>query len=340
MLPDWPRAHGGVLEQARFKTTPADFVVDEVLGFAPDDDGEHDLLFIEKTDMNTHWLARKLAAHADIPVRDVGYCGLKDRRSVSRQWFSVRRPSARGTDWAAFEFDGVRLLRQHRHGRKLRPGSHRANRFRIELHPEVPVSVASVQARVRAIAQDGVPNYFGPQRFGIDAGNLELARSVFAGRRVRREQRSLAISAARSFLFNEVLARRVVDGSWARFVAGDLANLDGSASVFAVEAIDDVLNERLLKRDIHPAISLWGDDAPRTSGDSAALERTVLAAHDVLAAGLGKLRVSAGSRATRLLPQELDAEVAENQVVLEFELGQGQFATSVLRELFALHTPA
>ena len=342
MLPDWPRAHGGVLTAVIFKRQPEDFAVDELLGFEPSGDGEHDLLWIEKTDTNTVWLARQLARHAGIPARDVGYCGLKDRRSVSSQWFSVRRPSGDGTDWSAFELPGVRLVRLDRHDRKLRPGSHAANRFRLVLYPTEPPGAGladRVARRLTDILSFSVPNYFGAQRFGLGGANIDLARHVFGGRRVRREQRSIAISAARSLLFNETLARRIRDGTWNRLLPGDLANLDGSASVFNVDEVGSDLVDRLERFDIHPAISLWGDGAPRSSGAPAAIEREVAAEYAELAEGLISARVAAASRPTRLVPRDLSWTCAPDSIEIQFTLRRGEFATTLLREVVELREP-
>ena len=108
-LPDWARAHGPPLFTARIRSRPDDFEVTEVLGWELSGDGEHDYLWVEKTGANTEWDARQLARHADVPAKDIGYAGLKDRHAVTRQWFSVRRPTGAGTDWAALAVDGVTL---------------------------------------------------------------------------------------------------------------------------------------------------------------------------------------------------------------------------------------
>lgn len=342
MLPDWPRALGGVLSTVILKREPRDFIVDELLGFDPAGDGEHDLLHIEKTDSNTAWLARQLARYAGIPPKDVGYCGLKDRRSVSSQWFSVRRPSGSGTNWSDFDLPGVRLLQHARHDRKLRPGSHSANRFRLVLYPCEPLEETSgdrLVERLCDITSSGVPNYFGAQRFGNAAGNVDLARRVFGGRRVKREQRSIAISAARSFLFNEILARRVENATWNQLLPGDVANLDGSGSVFAVQEVDDELRQRLATLDIHPTASLWGEGAPRSSGEPAAIERGVAEAHGDLSGGLVAARVAAASRPTRIVPKDMRWGLAADRIKLEFTLRRGEFATTLLREAFELRQP-
>ena len=333
MLPDWPRAHGGPLFDAEFRRIPDEFRVTEDLGFDAAGDGEHDLLHIEKTSTNTQWLARQLARHAGIPSRDVGYCGLKDRHAVTSQWFSVRRPDASGTDWEAFRCDGVRVLSVGRHDRKLRPGSHRANRFEIVLHAASVVNVSSLDERIARIRREGIPNYFGEQRFGRDGGNLALARQLFADGHMRREQRSIALSAARAYLFNEILAARVEAGCWDKLLPGERANLAGSGSTFAVDRVDATLDERCRRHDIHPTASLWGDGAPLGTADVAELEAEVTSRTPDLATGLHSARVRAASRATRLDPAELFWGAEGKRVELGFELTTVAKAPGVLREI-------
>ncbi|MEQ8515922.1 MAG: tRNA pseudouridine(13) synthase TruD, partial [Chromatocurvus sp.] len=227
-LPDWPRAHGSPLFVARLRALPQDFQVTEQLGWEFSGDGEHDYLWIEKTNANTEWVARQLALYADVPARDVGYAGLKDRRAVARQWFSIPRWNA--PVWGGLDVEGVRILDTGRHQRKLRRGAHRANAFQIVLRLDATPDTDAVASRLAVIRTAGVPNYFGEQRFGRGGGNLRLANDWAMGRRLPRHKRGLAISTIRSFLFNEALARRVQEGTWNQFVAGDLANLTGAAT--------------------------------------------------------------------------------------------------------------
>lgn len=332
MIPDWARAHGEPVCTAAIRATPEDFVVEELLGFDPDGDGEHDFLTIRKTGANTSWVARQLAKHAGIPVRDVGYSGLKDRNAVTTQYFTVRRPGGGGTDWNSFAAEGVELLDSGRHGRKLRRGSHKGNRFRIGLRGN-DLDTDEIRGRLEIIETQGVPNYFGEQRFGRDGNNIELAREVLAGKRVKREQRSIAISAARSFLFNQILDARVCDGTWNVIQAGDLANLDGSNSVFGVDDVSKELLTRCSDMDIHPAGSLWGDGAPRCSGLAAAAECRAIESSSELSAGLEAARVDAASRALRAVVRDMNAGFDDTHVVLEFSLSSGSFATAVLREI-------
>lgn len=333
-LPDWARAHGEPLVEAAIRTRPSDFIVDEWLGFEPAGTGEHDLLRIEKTDANTHWVAGRLAAHAGVRPVDVGYAGLKDRHAVTTQWFSVRRPNRDGTDWSGFEAGGVRVLETLRHDRKLRPASHAANAFRIALRGSGFAAMEKeLQARAELIAARGVPNYFGPQRFGRQGRNVALAKSLADGKRLRRNERSYAISTARSLIFNAILERRVRDDSWNRLVAGDRANLDGTNSVFDVDDVTEELAARCSSFDIHPTGTLWGEGAPLTHMEAARLEREVAGVYADFAGGLVANDVKAASRALRMRVDDFSIEVADDVVRLSFVLRAGAYATSVIREL-------
>ena len=290
------------------------------------------MLRVEKTGANTAWIARALARHAGVPARDVGFSGMKDRHAVTRQWFSVPRVSKAPVDWRNFELAEARICEHTRHNRKLKRGSHAANRFRIRIRCRRRDDAAANE-RLAAIAKGGVPNYFGVQRFGHDGRNLELAAALFSGARVTRDKRSIALSAARSLLFNEVLSERVGDGTWQAPLAGDVMNLDGSGSFFAIEAVDEEIRKRCEHLDIHPTGPLWGRGALPSSAGVAALENRVAARHSEFAEGLDRFGLGMDRRPLRLSVSALDWHWDEEGVVLEFSLGRGGYATSVIREL-------
>ena len=309
-LPDWARSLGAVLFAGRIRTSPSDFVVTEVLDFEFSDDGEHDWLWVEKIGANTVWVAEQLAIHASISARDVGYAGLKDRHAVTRQWFSVRRPGAAGTDWSSLKADGVRILEQKLHRRKLKRGAHKGNSFRIAVRGnEVGSLGVEIAERLEAIRAEGVPNYFGEQRFGRDGGNIELGQAVVAGRRMSRSKRSIGISAVRSLEFNDALDVRVRDGTWNRILPGDVVNLDGTRSVFTVDELTPELEQRCKEMDIHPSGCL---------------------------PGISAIGVEPASRPLRLRVQDLHWEIDADALWLEFALGRGSYATAVLREIVQL----
>ena len=317
-LPEWARAFGGPMFTASIRTSPDDFRVTETLGWDFTGDGEHDYLWLQKTSANTEWVARQLARHADVPARDVGYSGLKDRHAVTSQWFSVPRWNA--PDWSALEVEGVDVLDVRRHNRKLRRGAHKANSFRIVLRGDgLERHADGLDERVAQIRQQGVPNYFGEQRFGREGGNVELADAWAGGKRLPRHKRSLAISTMRSLLFNDQLDARVRAATWNTLLPGDKANLDGTGSVFDVTEVDDALRARLDAMDIHPAGILAGEGSGLGS--------------DRWQAALDKARVEEGWRSLRLVVRDLDWSAEPGAVTVSFSLGRGAFATSVLREI-------
>jgi tRNA pseudouridine13 synthase len=320
-LPAWARAHASSddslsLFTAVIRTTAAEFDVTEELGYEFDGEGEHDYIYVEKTGANTDWVSKQLAGFAEVAAKEVGYSGLKDRHAVTRQWFSV--PRWHSPDWSALDVAHVLIKDVQRHSKKLRRGAHKANRFRIVMRGVLP-ALPELEERLDAIRQFGVPNYYGPQRFGRNGANVQLADSWAAGKRLPRHKRSIAISSARSFLFNEILHGRVEDGTWNQLQAGDIANLDGSGSIFTVDEIDDELISRCQRMDIHPAAELAGD------GSNSDHERWQNA--------FDKARVKPGSRSLRLRVQDLQFEVGSDSLTLSFALGRGAFATSVLREI-------
>lgn len=339
-LPVWtsfhelPRAHGEPLGTGRLRATPADFQVEEQLGFAPDDEGDHLLLWIRKTGANTEWAARRLAALVGVPASEVGFAGLKDRHAITWQWFSLPRPRDTEPDWPALAADGIEVLEVRRHRRKLRRGTLAGNRFRLLVRDWSP-SDAALDARLAAIRARGLPNYFGDQRFGHTDGNLLGANELFAGRarRVDRHRRGLWLSAARSQLFNQVLAERVRRGDWDAPLVGDRLQLDGCHSHFAADEVDDTIRARCAGMDLHPTGPLAGAGEPLVRAEVGALEARVLEDFPGWLAGLAAHGLRQERRALRLPVRELDAVRREDGVELRFALPAGSYATVVLREL-------
>lgn len=327
-----PHAHGGPPLCGRLRVEPADFRVDEVLGFEPSGDGEHAFLEIEKTAANTAWVARQLARELGVAPVAVGYCGLKDRHAITRQAFSVHLGRRADPDWQALSIPGVRVISTTRHARKLKRGAHRGNRFVIRLR-EVTGERSRLGAVLALVEREGVPNYFGEQRFGHDGDNLASARRLFAGERLRREERGIALSAARSALFNAALAQRVAAGNWNRALDGEVWMLDGSHSVFGPQAIDPDIRHRLEDCDIHPTGPLWGRGELRSADAVRAIEQAIAEADADLARGLENAGLEQQRRSLRLRVKELSADWQDMDLILAFTLESGAFATVVIREL-------
>jgi tRNA pseudouridine13 synthase len=332
-----PRAHGDPPASGRIRSEPEDFQVEEELGFAPDGQGAHVLLRVEKRDANTGWVAAQLARHAGASVRDVGFSGHKDRRAVTRQAFTVPLSSAWDVEQClAWRGEGYIVLEATRHGRKLRPGSHRANRFVLTVR-ELRGDREQVARRLERIAGAGVPNYFGPQRVGRHGANLERARTWASTAQPAprdRNQRSFALSAARSALFNAVLAERVRRGDWDRLLDGEAVMLDGRRSFFVAEAIDAALVGRCTAMDVHPTGPLPGRGVSPATGIALAVEQAVLDAEPALVDLLVAERLEHERRSLRLPVQELAwTFVGADALELRFALPRGAFATAVLHEM-------
>jgi tRNA pseudouridine13 synthase len=333
-----PRARPEAPATGRIRVEPEDFVVEELLGFEPDGTGAHGLLAVEKRGANTGWVAAQLSRHAGVPVREVGFSGHKDRQAVTRQSFTVPLPVdfdvERCRDWRG---EGYVVTTATRHRRKLRPGSHWANRFELRIR-DLRGERLAIEAALKGIAVAGVPNYFGPQRFGRDGANLQRAFAWAQGGDGPRErsQRGFVLSAARSWLFNEVLAERVRRGTWNRLLPGEAAILDGRRSFFHAAEIDAPLERRCAEMDLHPSGPLAGrGDVPATDR-ALEVERAALAAHGPLIELLLRERLEHERRSLRLPVREFDWTFEHEEVlVLRFTLLRGTFATAVLHELLA-----
>lgn len=343
-----PRAHGAPLSPGRLRTEPEDFLVEEQLGFEPAGAGQHVLLKVRKRDANTQWIARELARACGCRPNDVGYAGLKDRRAVATQWFTAPQSRLSPDEWVSVRSGEFEVLEAHRHSRKLPRGALAGNRFVIRVRGTA-VEDASLASRVAAIEARGVPNYFGPQRFGRGGANLKrMSEDV---RALKPAERGFVLSAARSLVFNAVLAERVGDGSWERLEPGDLANLDGRASHFGVEAIDEALEARSARLDIHPTGPLWGRGSPPSGGRVLELEQRVAAGLSDACELVARAGMDQERRSLRLAVRDLrwrreadsgeadsgEADSGEtDSIILEFRLSRGAYATAVLREVFAL----
>ncbi len=320
---------------AEFRAAPEDFQVEEDLGFAPSGAGAHVLLKVRKVNANTAWVARELARLAHCRPHDVGYAGLKDRHAVAVQWFSAPLPRT-PVDFTAIASPEFQVLEAHAHHRKLPRGALAGNRFRIRLRPRDGSGAqlaAALAPRLEAIRLQGVPNYFGPQRFGRDGANLQRLGSDLAA--LHPGERGFVLSAARSVIFNAVLAERVAQGSWGELEAGDLAALEGRGSFFAVTAVDEVLRGRAARLEIHPTGPMWGLGEPATHAGVAALERAVAARYVRECSACTQAGMRQERRSLRLAVQELTLAEESEALMLCFRLGRGCFATAVLRELLA-----
>jgi tRNA pseudouridine13 synthase len=318
---------------ARFRSTAEDFFVEEIPSFQPTGEGEHLLLTVEKRGMNTAFAAKTLAAWAGIAEMGIGYAGMKDRHAVTRQRFSVHFPKRVSPDLGLLERADFRVLEHSWHNRKLSRGALGGNRF-VPVLREVAGLRGEIDSRLESIRERGIPNYFGEQRFGRGGDNVDAARRMFAGERVRREQRSIYLSAARSEMFNAVLGGRIEAGNWNTGAAGEVWMLDGTQSVFGPEEITAELCARVLGQDIHPTGPMWGAGELRTRDTVRAIEELALERFADLRAGLEQAGMKQERRSLRVRVGELEWQwLADDALRLSFRLAPGSYATEVLAEL-------
>ncbi|WP_044180340.1 tRNA pseudouridine(13) synthase TruD [Phytobacter massiliensis] len=326
--------HGKPAGSGLLKASPEDFVVTEDLGFAPDGEGEHILVRILKNGCNTRFVADALAKFLKIHAREVSFAGQKDKQAVTEQWLCARVPGKEMPDLSAFQLEGCQVLEYARHKRKLRLGALKGNSFTLVLR-EVS-DRADVDARLHAISQHGVPNYFGAQRFGIGGSNLQGAlRWAQSDTPVRdRNKRSFWLSAARSALFNQIVSERLKKPDFNQVVDGDALQLSGRGSWFVAtpeereELQARVDGQALLITAALPGSGEWG-----TQRDALAFEQAAIADMPELQHLLVREKVEAARRAMLLFPQQLSWNWWDDVTVeLRFWLPAGSFATSVVRE--------
>ncbi|MFC3115217.1 tRNA pseudouridine(13) synthase TruD [Cellvibrio fontiphilus] len=310
---DFPRAYGDLSASAVFRDQPEDFKVDEDLGFEPSGSGEHVFLQVLKRGENTAWVAGQIANLAKVAANDVGYAGRKDRHAVTTQWFSVYLPKGAEPDWSLLNSDSLYVIRSARHHQKLRRGDHCKNLFVIRLRAVQTPDQVALGRKIDVVLAQGVPNYYGEQRFGINGNNLLEAEAILVGGKRHRDKqkRGLMLSAARSYLFNQVLASRVVSGNWRELITGEpLTEASGP---------------------------LWGRGRSLAKEDLLLQEQVSLAPWQAWCDGLEHAGLSQERRALRLLPANTSWRWIGADLELSFSLAAGEFATAILRELAQLN---
>ena len=318
------------------RASPEDFRVDEVPAYLPSGSGPHLYLQVEKRGRTTRDVLRELARALSVPERDAGYAGLKDREAVTTQWLSF--PVARDPNPASLAGPGLRVLTVSRHQNKLRPGHVRANRFEVAVRGG---NLEAARSCAAALAERGLPAFFGPQRFGAAGQNAAVGRALLRGERTPEAARAgrdrflrrLCISAFQSELFNVWLAERIADGLFATAVAGDVLKKLDTGGLFTCEdpAVD---GPRVARFEIFPGRPMFGHKLRATTGEALAREERVLAASGVgpadLARGGGEAE---GTRRAARLPIAIELEPTGDGYRARFELPRGCYATVVMREL-------
>jgi tRNA pseudouridine13 synthase len=330
---DWPRAYGKPASTASFKLVPEDFQVNEFFDWQFSGDGEHVVLKIEKRGLTTEEVVKSLARLINKPVKLISYAGLKDRQALATQWLSIHAPGEEIEGVNTLEGAGWRVLECTRHNKKLRPGYLTGNHFVMKLR-EISNADDLVQ-RIEQIKVTGVPNYFGEQRFGRDGGNLIKAEELLVQRRKVKDRflKGIYCSAARSWLYNLILAKRVKELTWNTPLAGDVMQLNGSNSIFVIDEVVEEIVRRIKERDISPASPLPGKRKNKVKDSALQIIDTVYADWLPWLAGLEQQGLEEAWRANILHVEHFEYTFNDQTAELSFTLPAGSYATAVLREL-------
>jgi tRNA pseudouridine13 synthase len=327
--------YGAAQTSGLLKSSADDFEVEEVLGFEPSGEGEHLFLWVEKRGLSTNELITRIARDYGLPPANFGYSGLKDKHALTRQWLSLHLPG-KADPFETPQGDGYQVLSQARHHKKLRPGTHKFNRFRLCLREVAELSELSRQ-QIERVKITGFANYFGQQRFGRKQDNVEQALSQLGTRRLSRSRKSILLSALRSHLFNLILAERIQLGHWELPLNGDVFMLRGSHSIFS-----DELNEELLQRfqqlDISNCASMFGAGRSMMSGMPLEIEQRIFADNPQITDALQKQDSRLQMRPLRVAADSLgyDYDAAEAVLEIELELPAGSYMTTVLEHFLVL----
>ena len=319
--------------RGRIRAADEDFRVVEQLGYTPSGEGEHLWLEVEKRDWNTLDVARFLAEKAGVPLRHVGFAGLKDRHAVTRQPFTIHLAGRADPAWPEWQAPGIRIVSGLRHRRKIQRGRLAGNRFELVVR-DFDGDRDRVGERLVQIERGGVPNRFGEQRFG--GNNIARAHRMFRGELQRapsRAKRGFYLSAARSLIFNHILDERIRRADWNHIIDGDVLNLDGSRSRFAA-GDDPALAARVEALDLHPTGPLFGVGDLETTGEAAALEQDWINRQRELADGLLRFGTAMDRRPLRMRVGPVESSWRrDGSLELAFTLPAGSFATTVLAEI-------
>jgi tRNA pseudouridine13 synthase len=327
--------NGQPLSQGKIKVSPQDFIVKELLGYEFTGSGEHFMVKIRKTGENTKYVVNELAKACGVKSRDVSWAGLKDRHAVTEQWLSVYLPTQTEPDLSEFvaSHPGVEVLATTRHNKKLRPGDLKGNAF--ELRATEVTNIEEVEKRLSLVAAHGVPNYFGEQRFGHNGNNVTEARRWGKDNVRTRDnnKRSFYLSAARSWIFNQVLSKRIEQASLLSVLVGDMLLDDNGRVIVANSDNITELQDHVTQGRYQITGPLTGDNDFGTEADVEALEKATAEQEPDLMKLIRGNRMRHERRALMLKPSAFEWTIGENEFSLAFELEAGSFATVIVREL-------
>ena len=372
------------------KSMAEDFVVDEVPLYTPLGEGEHLYLTVQKTNCSHDELIRQIARYFGIQPRDIGCAGRKDFTAKTTQQLSLYLPGQSMS--VPDSIDQINILSYSRHSNKLRLGHLKGNQFKIRLREIESQFYPCIQQRLERLAAHGLPNAFGPQRFGnrgdnADIGRLwllcdwdSLANCLLQGgeahnqlamdgeyqqamdawpfgqpaqrnileqfvkgkdakqacNKIPRALLKLCVNAFQSMIFNEVLSKRITDGTWNKLLVGDLAwKHEGGGRTFEVSDEDAQslnIKNRIDSFEISPTGPLWGEKMRLPSRDVLKIEQSELRRYNIGPEHLQRMKKQAlGARRPLRVPvKQISMKKHKDFVELSFILPAGSYATVVV----------
>jgi len=195
-----------------FNQSPRDFIVQEVPLYEFSREGEHLIVHIRKKDLTTWEMVEILAKSLDISPKDIGYAGLKDKYAMTTQYISILDKEKNLEEKIEkFQHPKIKILDITRHHNKIKIGHLKGNNFKIRLKKVLGVQKDKLDSTLKWIEKNGVPNYFGEQRFGVESSNFEDGKKIVEGKLKVRDKRlkKFLINSYQSHLFNLWLSKRV-----------------------------------------------------------------------------------------------------------------------------------
>jgi len=325
------------------KSTPEDFVVEEIPVYLPTGEGDHLFLWIEKRGVSAQFLVKILAQQLQLNSRDIGVAGLKDRHAVTRQFVSV--PAECEPLLSEFSFDGINILEITRHERKLKTGHLKGNRFSILVKNTCEDGFQKAQAIQEKIEQTGFPNFYGAQRMGIENETLLMGMKLLKDERVpskyfrNKSLKRLALSAAQSCLFNRALSDRVAEHSLHTVQLGDAMQVCESGGIFIVEDVPRE-QERFDLRETVITGPIFGPKMKPSTDGVLEHEQKILSDFSLEMSHFSRFKkLTPGARRPFLIwPDQLKIEETEAGILFHFTLPSGVYATMLLREFMKHET--
>lgn len=315
------------------KAIPEHFIVEEKLPYAACGEGEHVYVTFRRKDWNTTDAAKTIQKRMGLAPADVGWGGRKDKTAVAIQTLSLRC----GINYPIEECKKVfsdlpfELLAIERHKNKIKTGHVASNRFTVIVSRPDDDALSRALDIADWIKESGIPNFYGPQRFGHRMRNIQKGFSLFSSKKRKRKKDAFMVSVVQSVLFNVWLKRRMASGTFQTVLAGDIAKKTDTGGMFTVEdaAIE---GDRFRNGEIVYTGPIFGFKMKTPDKAPGREEAALLDQFDLTKEGFRRFRAPGSRREAILQVPDLQIREVKEGIQFTFSLPSGAYATTVLRE--------